>query len=198
MTTTPSLNARFAPIALLVAGLCAANWYFAPQHSAVSLVGVGTMAGVWIVATGVTWLGITRTDSERRYIILSAVIGGLMLAGSEGLALAKTLGVVHGDFVLRAVSAAMGFALVVLGNALPKVLTPPEAMRCAPEQMQKIQRLSGWMFVIAGFVYMAAWIFLPLTEAATIAVASCGAIVAFVLFRAVWTIALTKRKASST
>lgn len=197
MTTTPNIHARIAPVAFLAVALAAVNWYFAPRFALVWLAEMGSMAICWILPTVLAWSGRPQSESERNFLGLSVVLSGLMIIGSQGLTLAVILGFAHGNFVLRGVGVMIGAVFATIGNALPKVLGPLTATRCSPAQAQRLQRLSGWAFVIAGLGWMAAWIFAPIAQAATIAITLCGAIVVVVFLRSVLVFVPPRRGSSS-
>ena len=44
---------------------------------------------------------------------------------------------------------------------MPKVLGPLTAKRCAPAQVQSLQRVAGWVFVLDGLVCIVASLALP-------------------------------------
>ena len=66
-----------------------------------------------------------------------------------------------GDWSQRVTMALMGVVLIVMGNAIPKTLTPLAALTCDASELQQLQRLSGWMWVSAGAALSLEWLVLP-------------------------------------
>jgi len=69
---------------------------------------------------------------------------------------------------------------------MPKVLSPLTATRCAPSQVQAIQRFTGWLFVLAGLASIASWLFLPIEQAQTWSMIATAAAVILVVLRNAW------------
>ena len=99
------------------------------------------------------------TDEVRRGAILAALIVGVTLA-------AKVFW--HStDWSERAAMAMSGVALLILGNAIPKTLTPLAVQRCDPARLQRLQRLAGWTWVASGAALTAIWLMVPVAAADT-------------------------------
>lgn len=93
-------------------------------------------------------------------------LAGTLVAVALGTRVASTLGVIDETLVERAVGVSMGCLLVVTGNAIPKILTPVERLRCDPAKVQSLERFAGWSFVVTGAFYTLAWFVLEPTRAA--------------------------------
>lgn len=89
---------------------------------------------------------------------------GLALAGT----VARELGYVDGDTVIRVVVGANGLMIAWFGNRAPKAFVPDACAR-------KVARVSGWSLVLSGLVYAAAWAFAPIPVAVAV---GCGAVLA--------------------
>jgi hypothetical protein len=194
---TLSRNAQIAPVALIVAALGAADLYVMPQHARTWLIGIGAMAAAWLVAIVVGFVSPTRTDSEQRFLALSVMLAGLLIAVSLGTALAGAYGFGGAALRDRALGVAMGLVLVAMGNMVPKVLGPLTAKRCSSARTQSLQRFTGWIFTLAGLAYAGVWVFLAPAEAAAIATPVCAAAVALVLLRWGWAFLSPRRDAPS-
>jgi hypothetical protein len=146
--------------------LLAGNWYLRPQS-----------AGSWfvvllvLIAMTLALVAVSREPKEEAArrdagVRRGIVTAGLILVISLGAKLAATLGAVyHGDIALRATMAITGAFLAVTGNAIPKTLTPLAALHCDPAKVQTIQRLAGWIWVLAGLAVAIAWLTLPVNLA---------------------------------
>lgn len=186
MTLSQRTHAQIAPVALLVAGLAAADWYVAPNHALKWIVGIATMAVVWLVVILMQRSTATQTDSERRVLVRSAVMAGLMLAVALGAALLDATGFKDGMVQARAPGIVIGLMLVVIGNMVPKAVGPLAAKRCSPAQTQSLQRFTGWAFTLAGLAYTAVWIFAPVPQAENVSALVCAGAVLLVIGRWAW------------
>lgn len=188
MTRSQRSHAQIAPVALIVAGLGAANWYFQPQRARTWIIAMGTMAVIWLVVVLFERVRSfpTQTESERRFLVLSVVTAGLMLAVSLGIALIGGIGFEGGTLPKRVLGIMMGLVLVVIGNTVPKVLGPLAAKRCSPVQTQSVQRFAGWTFTIAGLAYTAIWTFAAIPQAEGFSTFLCVGALMLVIGRWVW------------
>jgi len=186
MTLFQRSQAQIASVALIVAGLGAANWYFQPQHARASIIAMGTMAVVWLVAGLRVRSFPTQTESERRFLVLSVVAAGLMLAVSLGISLIGGISFEGGTLPRRVLGIMMGLVLVVIGNTMPKVLGPLAARRCSPLQTQSVKRFAGWTFTIAGLAYTAMWIFAAISQAEDFSTLLCVGALMLVIGRCAW------------
>ncbi len=198
MMTHRSFHLVIAALTLLVAGLGAANWYLKPESAAAWAIGMASMPVIWGI---VTFLLSRRPlteygDSERRFFTGSIAFAGLILAGAMGIQLFAALGEVELGLTRRVWGVAVGVFLVLMGNVMPKILSPLAAQRCAPSKAQSLQRFAGWSFVLGGLGYVAAWLILPLGRADTVATLFCLAAVVAVALRGGW-IFTVSRNASS-
>jgi hypothetical protein len=106
---------------------------------------------------------------------------------SLGAKLAMALGAVHyGDFALRATMAIVGAFLAVTGNAIPKNLKPLAAMHCDPARVQAVQRLAGWIWVLAGLAVAIAWLTLPINLAEAMCFLLLPSAILVMVGQAVW------------
>jgi hypothetical protein len=119
-----------------------------------------------------------------------------MFASSLSIKLVGTLEFVDQEPLYRAFGIVMGSLIVVMGNFTPKVLGPLASEHCAG-QSPSVQRFSGWIFVLTGLVFIAAWVFLPESQARTVSNLVCLSTVVLVLLRWAVAIASTKMHSSS-
>jgi len=90
------------------------------------------------------------------------------------------------DLARRLLGVLMGAVVVIYANAVPKVLTPLIQSRCDPIAHQAIRRFTGWILVLGGAAYAAAWAIAPYRYADVIAVSCLGASVLLVVTRIAW------------
>ncbi|CAN5205172.1 hypothetical protein BH11PSE2_BH11PSE2_14530 [soil metagenome] len=198
MTPLMKTHAQVGPLAMLVAGLAAANAYLQPEKTLALTSGVAVMAVSWLLSA---WLSSrkaqsTRTLSEQQYVVLAAVYGGLTLAGAYAVKLAIALGFDHGETMQRAVGVGSGLVMVVIGNVLPKVIAPVTATRCGAVHTQSLQRFAGWVFVLAGLAIAVLSFILPTGQADGITLSICLGAVVLVIGRLAWILAANRKVAS--
>jgi len=188
MTVSQRLHGQVALVVLLVSALAATGWFLVPAKANTWMIGLATMAGIWIVVTAI---GMARpfaehSVSERRYLLLSVSAAGAIIAAALLKKLVLGLGLDDGMVTDRAVGIGSGLVLLLLGNTLPKVLSPLAAKRCAASQVQSIQRFAGWSFVLAGFVCIGAWLIAPIDQAGDWSMIATATALALVLLRYAW------------
>jgi hypothetical protein len=116
--------------------------------------------------------------------VCSAVAGflGVMLIVMV-FGLANKMGVIDGDLTKRTIGLAIGVMLVIIGNYLPK-LRPLNWVR-ANSNSTANERLSGWILLLTGIVWIAFFTFAPLSQARH--VSSLIAISALTMIAVNWT-----------
>ncbi len=143
-----------------------------PDGSAVVIVTMAAFILVWNVSKVLTRRKCPSIDwlnSKTRHEILFAIILASLLAlGSISATLAKELGFFDGDLVKRIIGVDIGLMLMVFGNYIPKKGTH-QCGSCESNTSAslKTQRFVGWIIVLGGLLYAAAWIFLDLDQAGT-------------------------------
>jgi hypothetical protein len=173
MTTTQRTHLQIAPVAMAVVGLAAANWYLNPDGSpAWAVSAVMIMAGIWLIVGLLARL--EWGDATRKFLVRSAMMGGLTIALALASSLGRSLGLLTADGASRFTGVAAGLLLAAVGDAMPKAVSP---IAVKPGEMQAISRFNGWLVVIAGLAFAAAWILLPLASARLASFLICGAMV---------------------
>ena len=182
---------NYIPPALIAldAMLLAENWYLRPQS-----------AGSWFVVL-VVLIGMTlalvlasrepKEETARRdaggSVRRGVATAGLILAISLGAKLGVALGAVHyGDIALRATMAIVGAFLAVTGNAIPKTLTPLASLQCDSAKVQAVQRLTGWIWTLAGLAVAIAWLTLPINVAEAMSYLLLPSAILVTVGQAVW------------
>ncbi len=161
---------NYIPPALIALNtlLVAENWYLRPQSAGAWLVVLLVLISMTLALVLVSRE--PKEEAARRdagsSVRSGIVTAGLILVISLGAKLAVALGAVrYGDIALRATMAIMGAFLAVTGNAIPKTVTPLAALHCDPAKVQAVQRLAGWIWVLAGLAVAIAWLTLPINLA---------------------------------
>ena len=86
--------------------------------------------------------------------------GGGILALALAATLARQLGLVDGDTVVRVVIGVNGLMVAYYGNRMPKTMTPNACAR-------RVHRVGGWALVLSGLAYVALFAFAPIPVAVT-------------------------------
>jgi hypothetical protein len=189
MAAKPIWN--YIPAALIALNtlLLAENWYLRPQSAGpwfvVLLVLIGMTLALVLVSREPKEEATRRVagGSVRRGIVTA----GLILAISLGAKLAAALGAVHsGDFAHRATMAIAGAFLAVIGNAIPKTLTPLAAQHSDPAKVQAVKRLAGWIWALAGLAVAIAWLTLPIYLAEVMSFLLLPSAILVTVGQAVW------------
>lgn len=159
-----------APLALVAtATMASASWYFEPEKAAawsavLAFTAVMVLAGLWA-------RGSRTADTIRRSIVLASLM--LMAGLSENVAAGLGLGgsALFEQISSRGAMVLTGVYFMSIGNALPKLLTPLSAAQCSgdPIKAQAFQRFAGWVFVLTGLSFTAAWLALPVDIANPVA-----------------------------
>lgn len=152
LSNYPLKTAGLGVLALIVI-----NWIVDPQNALVwSVALIFTGVGVLVGAT----LGL-GTEKRAKTIRASLFGAALMMAGSLALSLIAQLDLASAGLTERAFGVMAGVMLIVTGNFLPKTARPLTAQRYDPARRQRVERLSGWILVLAGLVYASASAFAP-------------------------------------
>ena len=160
-TQSPTLR-YLAPLAILVtAAMASANWYFDPKEAAAW--------AAMLVITAIMALASWRipADSTRGAVVLASLM--LIASLSETFAAGVGLGgaEVFEQISTRGWMVLTGLYLMSVGNNIPKVLIP--LTQCVDGvRAQAVQRLMGWVWVLAGLSLTLAWLALPVRIANTV------------------------------
>ena len=188
MTNSQQVHAQVAFAALSVIGVAALGFALAPAKSATWSIGIATMVGIWFVvaAIGRARSFEIQSASERGFLVTSVTVGAAILVVSLGRKLALSIGLDGGEIVDRVIGIGICLALVAIGNTTPKILAPLAAKRCAPSQVQSLQRFVGWAFVLAGLAGVVGWLVLPTDKAGSWAAIATGVALASTILRCAW------------
>lgn len=155
-------------IVVLGGVLAAATWYLRPEKAAAPITAL-LLLGCMTLALSSS--GSAREDGKpprpiHDSIRSGIIFGGLMLVCSLGAHLVTALGGADGrDFSWRATMAIVGASLVFTGNTIPKTLAPLPVSPTDAARVQSLQRLAGWIWVLAGLTLSVAWLALPIRVA---------------------------------
>ena len=80
----------------------------------------------------------------------------------------------------RLLGAMLGAIVVVYSDAIPKALVARAKLRCPPAEDQATRRFAGWVLVLGGLGYSAAWLMAPIASAGLIggALLACALVLA--------------------
>lgn len=126
-----------------------------------------------------------RGGSQPRRAIRASLFGAaLILSGALAISLGETLGLIDDVPGQRLFGVMLGLVLVVTGNFLPKTARSLIRTQCDAARLQGIERISGWLLVLAGLAHTGIWLFAPADRANTAAMMVVAA--ALFLIAAVW------------
>lgn len=94
--------------------------------------------------------------------------GGGIIALALAATLARNLGYIDQDAVLRIVIGINGLMIAYYGNRAPKAVAPSA-------YAQQIARVAGWSMVLSGLVYAGLWAFAPIPLAIWLGCAAVAA-----------------------
>jgi hypothetical protein len=98
--------------------------------------------------------------AKKELLVALAWGGGIVLLALAAT-LARKLGYLDQDAVLRIVIGINGLMIAYYGNRMPKALAPSAYAR-------QIARVAGWSQVLSGLVYAGLWAFAPIPLAITL------------------------------
>ena len=176
-------HAALAAVSALVAFTSAWMWHLQPER--ILLYGLtGTMIPV-------AWVGMllyerrgSRTGGARTAHASKALAAATaLLAASLVMALVEGLGILNGETADRVVGVGIGILLTLIGNTVPKALTPLVKLRCDPADVQAFRRFAGWTFVLTGIAYASTWLVLTADRAAVVSAGLAVSCLVTVMFR---------------
>jgi len=133
---------------------------YKPVNAALVIGMMSVFALVWFMIRKIykkpepSWM-----ESKTRHEILFAMLlAGTMLLGSIIAILSKELELINAETVKRISGASIGVMLMLMGNIMPKRLVGAgECKSCSSSGSPKIQRIVGWIFVLAGLLHVGIW-----------------------------------------
>ena len=149
------------------------NWYAKPE-AALAWTAVLAMFAVMVGALRVSRRAVRHSTAKTTAVpgldsIPTAVVfAALMMGVPLALTLARSYGLVDGsdDLSRRSTGVLIGAFLAMLGNVMPKNLSPPvSSMRCDGARQQAFQRRAGWTWVLCGLASAIGWLALPIDSA---------------------------------
>jgi len=131
-------------------------WPYKQQASLIVLGGVAVFSSVWFIVRtihlrcGKEWI----SSTSRREILFGIILASMLLLGSIIATLFKELELIDQDMTKRISGVLIGVMLICMGNYMPKKLTQqPGSCACGTPKSASLQRVMGWIFVIAGVLY---------------------------------------------
>lgn len=126
----------------------------------------------WLIA-GLTmptlWAGVELMKRDKTSLRWGISYAAITLALAEALAIARATGAIaaHDEsLALRSLGIGCGLVIVFFGNMVPKKTTCVDPASPDAGRRQKLQRVSGWIFVLAGLANTAIWVLAPIKQAA--------------------------------
>ena len=149
--------------AFCVVALGAANWFYSPQKAAAWALVIGVGIGILVLPR---LLPACRKNigPQNKTIARAQFLAFLILGASLALSLLQNFGAIDVSIYKRSFGVIMGFVLIVTGNHLPKTVRSLTAPRCDPTRLMAAELFAGRVFVLAGIIYVAVWIFGPLDQ----------------------------------
>ena len=153
--TYPVLQAGFSVCVLAVA-----KWLVDPQNA---IVWVGVIAFVGGIIFFVPHLANVKLCSNAAAKLDRAQFGAALILGASLAISLATNRAVFGDMAgARMFGVVMGLVLLFTGNNLPKLTRPLADPSGGNAIAQKAaERFAGWVFVLAGLIYIAVWLLGP-------------------------------------
>ena len=104
----------------------------------------------------------------KKELLVSLAWGGGILLLALGATIARQLGYMDQDAVLRIVIGINGIMIAYYGNRAPKAVAPSACAR-------QVNRVSGWSSVLSGLLYAGLWAFAPIPVAIAIGTGAVAA-----------------------
>lgn len=140
-------------------------WPYKQQASLIVLCGVAVFSSVWFIVRmlhlrcGKDWV----SSTSRREILFGIILASMLLLGSISATLFKELELIDQDMTKRIAGVLIGVMLICMGNYMPKKLTQQSgSCGCGTRKSASLQRIMGWIFVLAGLLYAGVWMLVDL------------------------------------
>ena len=169
MSTNRALSRLAVAMTALPVILGAALCYVRPDRAWVCAMCMLVLPAAWALKTR---LGSADAGTRISYAM---IVSSLVISVPLGTSLAAALGLIDGPTVHalgdRLTNVLAGLCIVLLGNQLPKMLTPVSGARCDAATLQSVRRRMGWAQVLAGLTFAVLWLVLPISLARPIGIA---------------------------
>jgi hypothetical protein len=186
---------------LLVMALAGVNWWLGPRHELrwshpVLLLPLGlALLGVWHWRVRRARPGASVEDraSITRYFAAALTMVVIAVGIRQVVLLGLQIWIRFGDHAAdldverRILGLASSAVFIVIGNALPKILTPLAILPLhLAERVTAARRFIGTAFVLAGVAMAGAFLWLPLNQARTLTLWMAGGSMATMLGAIIW------------
>lgn len=128
----------------------------------------------------------THLSRAKNEIFFGLKLAAVMIAGALLLAMARRLGWVNAEQVMRGQNVIIGLALAAFCNVMPKRMHGSPRSVYHATLAQAVGRVGGWAMTLAFLVWAALWAFAPLNLARIGAMAAVIAGVAVMIGYTVW------------
>ena len=178
MTTRRILGQAVAALSLIMAALSISLWRLGAFDSPWDVaVGSAFLPGAWVLAVVLSsvlnrLIGPRLGGKQQAYsrtALLGIVAGvGTMMAVAFGSVLAHELHLLSREAAyaigLRGSGVVFGLMVLLLGNALPKVMypRPGNPTLLGEERAQAFKRFGGWCYVLGALLYIGNWLIVPI------------------------------------
>lgn len=124
----------------------------------------------------------------RNRIALALTVAAGLFATSALSRYLLTVDVVGAETSRRIVQIAVGLALAVWANYMPKDLMRPGVSACASSVGRSAVRIGGWAMTLAGLTYAGVWALAPLAVARPVAMAVVALALVVTVTVGLWTL----------
>jgi hypothetical protein len=168
MSTNRALSNFAVAMMALPVILGAALCYMRPEQAWAYALGMLVLPVAWALKTRFA------NAEARSRISFAMIVSSLVISVPLGTSLAAALGLIDGPVHAiseRLTNVLAGLCIVLLGNQLPKMLTPLSNAACDAATVQRVRRRTGWAQVLAGLAFAVLWLVLPVPFARPIGIA---------------------------
>lgn len=145
----------------------------------------------WLIAAlamPILWTAAELMKRDKDSLRLAISYAAITLALAEALAIARATGAIARDdesLALRLLGIGCGLVIVFYGNIVPKRTACFDPASPDAARRQKLQRYSGWVFVLAGLANTLIWVLAPIRQAALWSMVPLAAGLALIALRIV-------------
>ena len=122
----------------------------------------------------------------RQEIFFGLKLAAVMIGAALLLTLARKLGWIDGEMVVRANNVVLGLAFAAFSNVIPKMYGPSPRNLYHATLGQAVRRVNSWAMTLAFLVWAALWAFAPREIALIGSMAAVGASIVITLGYTIW------------
>ncbi|PHR62399.1 MAG: hypothetical protein COA47_04100 [Robiginitomaculum sp.] len=177
--------ASMAPM-MTISTIVLGTWMYLlePQSIVRWVVSAGFLPAVWV---GFLVIKPWKMKDQTKQNLWSAIsMAGMILALALLLEIAINFQILSETTSTRISGVAMGLLLALIGNMMPKALSPVGQNKSNPSAEQKYKRFAGWVFALAGLAYAGIRWFAPIEMANDLATYPVILALALIFGRMIW------------